>query len=571
MPKLEDHESPDPRLGAVIGQHYLIRRVIAHGVASAVYEAENVVTRRRAAIKLLDIEAPERARRRMVGEALTIARLTHRHIVRVEDVGVDADGSLFLVQELLEGPTLADVIAERGFLPLEEALGIFAPILDALAHAHDHGIVHRDVKPSNIVLARTHDNVAMPVLIDFGIAARLDGAVAEGGEITGSILGTPPYMAPELAAGPSRLDPRADVWAAAMTLHEVITGALPLRAHTIPEFALEVLGFDSFGEMFLPGAPANVRAALGRALRVAPEERTAGVRELARDLDNALAVSRADARHPTQAPPPPSAVSTTPEADCSTLTLAMVVSSSVIDPVQVQDELQRRLGSDASVMRMRSYEELVGALQSGEADLAWLPPVACARALARGSGRLVAALDRAGSAQYRCALVGSPVVRDYPSLRGRRAVWVDRWSAAGYLMPRAMMRRKGVDPDCALASQTFVGTHANVMDALRAGTAEIGGTFWSPSVDSLPLPHALENEPDLVVIDVSEPIPADALCASTRLPTAKLEELRRLLFDPLVGAAIASTLGAQSFRTPDRSAYRALAVALEGEAEPARD
>jgi serine/threonine-protein kinase len=562
MPKLEVPDPLDPRVGLVIGQHYLLRRVIARGVGSAVYEAENVVTRRRAAIKILDIEAPRSARRRMVREALAIARLTHRHIVRVEDVGVDADGSLFLVQELLEGPTLADIIAQRGFLSLEEAIAIIAPVLDALAHAHDHGIVHRDVKPSNIVVACSHENVVVPVLIDFGIAARLDVA-HEPVEATGSLWGTPPYMAPEQFADPTRIDPSADVWGAAMSLHEAITGTLPLRAHSIPEFALEVRDFDSFGETFLPGVRANVRAALGRALRVAQKERTAGVRELARDLDDALAASRADARHPTHAPPPLAGVPSAPEGECSALALAIVVSATDVDPVRVQDELQRLLGSDASVMRMRTYEELVDALESGEADMAWLPPVACAHALARGAGRLVAALDRAGGIEYRCALVGTTAVRDYRAMRGCRAAWVDRWSAAGYLMPRAMMRCAGLDPDRVLVSQTFAGTHANVMDALRAGTADVGGTFWNRSLDGLLLPCLLDDEPDLVVIDVSEPIPADALCASPRLSIAQVGELRRLLLDPKRGRALASTLGAASLRTPDPSAYRTLVVALD--------
>ncbi|MCZ7681591.1 MAG: serine/threonine protein kinase [Sandaracinaceae bacterium] len=228
-------EAPRSRVGNIIANRFRLDRWLGGSGDSAVYEAQDVVTHRRLALKLLDASAPDRARRRMAREALAIARLTHRHIVRVESVGVEADGSVFLVQDLLEGPTLAEILATRGFLSIQEALEIFEPLLDALAHAHDHGIVHRDVKPSNIVLAGSDADGTIPTLIDFGIADKLDRS-DERRDTADAILGTPPYMAPEQAFEPAQVDARADVWGVAMTLHEAIAGTLPINATSFAGF-----------------------------------------------------------------------------------------------------------------------------------------------------------------------------------------------------------------------------------------------------------------------------------------------------------------------------------------------
>ncbi|MCZ7681592.1 MAG: phosphate/phosphite/phosphonate ABC transporter substrate-binding protein [Sandaracinaceae bacterium] len=157
----------------------------------------------------------------------------------------------------------------------------------------------------------------------------------------------------------------------------------------------------------------------------------------------------------------------------------------------------------------------------------------------------------------------SEVVRAYSDVPGRRAVWVDAWSAAGYLVPRAMLRHNGVDPERALAAQMFVGSYSGVIDALRARTADIGATFCPLEAAAPALVELPRDDASVSVIDVSDPIPPDAWCASSRLQSPLVDELRRLVLDATEGGAIAAAFGAAAFRPPDPAAYEMLSAALD--------
>lgn len=202
------------------GRYELLERIGAGGAAS-VHRAVDRRLGREVAVKLLDDLAASSAdpagRSRFLLEARTAARLQHPHVVTVFDAG-EADGRLYLVMQLVEGATLAEVIAQRAPLPTDEAARLTIQILHALDAAHRHDIVHRDVKPANVVIDQGGD----AHLTDFGIAWRL-GDIEEHLTTVGTVVGTPTYLAPEQATG-GELGAATDVYLAGLVLDEMLTG-----------------------------------------------------------------------------------------------------------------------------------------------------------------------------------------------------------------------------------------------------------------------------------------------------------------------------------------------------------
>lgn len=228
--KLPDPAAPLP---AAFGR-YEVRRLLESGGFGAVYLGHDAQLDRAVAIKVLHSES---ARSLAEGdpfleEARRLARLRHPGIVTVHDVGVE-DGRVYLVSDYLPGPDLFQWLQENRII-WPEATRIVAAVADALAHAHARLIVHRDVKPANILL--TSDR--MPVLVDFGLA--LDEAHAGGG-LKGVVAGTPWYLSPEQATGTAyRIDGRTDIYSLGVVLYEMLTGRLPFRAADTQELLRQV-------------------------------------------------------------------------------------------------------------------------------------------------------------------------------------------------------------------------------------------------------------------------------------------------------------------------------------------
>jgi serine/threonine-protein kinase len=212
-------------LGAALAGRYEIERDVGHGGMATVHLARDLRHDRRVAIKVMrDEVAGLLGVERFLEEIRVTASLQHPHILPLFDSGM-SNGLLWYVMPFVEGETLRSRITREGRLPVEEAVRLAREMADALDHAHARGIVHRDVKPENVLLQGGHALVA-----DFGIALALEHAGGERLTRTGLTLGTPQYMAPEQAAGERTLDARVDVYALGAVLHEMLVGEPPFAA-----------------------------------------------------------------------------------------------------------------------------------------------------------------------------------------------------------------------------------------------------------------------------------------------------------------------------------------------------
>ena len=219
------------RLRAALADRYAIERELGSGGMATVYLAEDRKHHRQVAVKVL---RPELAQAlgpdRFLREIEIAARLNHPHILTLIDSG-EADGFLYFVMPYVEGDTLRHRLQRDGALPVFEAVRLTRHIVDALAHAHKHGVVHRDVKPDNVMLTEGH-----AVVTDFGVAKALSAATGRH-EVTtaGVTLGTPTYMAPEQAAADPNIDHRADLYAVGVMAYEMLVGQPPFAGETAQE------------------------------------------------------------------------------------------------------------------------------------------------------------------------------------------------------------------------------------------------------------------------------------------------------------------------------------------------
>ena len=215
--------SPVPGELGMLG-HYHIQGEIGRGGMGIVLRAWDEKLKRCVAIKIVRPELDDAAsRQRLVREAQAAASFRHDHAVTVHAVVDSADAPPYLVMEHVSGPTLATLLQERHFLPAAEAVELLVGIADALAEAHKAGLIHRDVKPTNILLDQTTGRAK---LTDFGLARTQDTAILTR---TSIVAGTPAYMSPEQAKGSKDLDRKTDVYSLGMTLYELLTGELPFH------------------------------------------------------------------------------------------------------------------------------------------------------------------------------------------------------------------------------------------------------------------------------------------------------------------------------------------------------
>jgi eukaryotic-like serine/threonine-protein kinase len=232
----------------VLSHRYRLHTVLGTGGMSVVWRAHDDVLDRPVAVKLLSRALDTTALTRLRAEARAVGRLHHPSIAQVFDFARTDDGIGYLVMELVTGDPLSHVLRERGRLPWPEAVDIAAELADALAFAHDRGLVHRDVKPANIIV---HARGAK--LIDFGICATVGSADSTDGQL----LGTPAYVAPE-RIDDAPVGPEADVYALGMLLYRMLTGALPWEVDTDTGIMSAHLFTDPTPMPDIPGMPAGI-------------------------------------------------------------------------------------------------------------------------------------------------------------------------------------------------------------------------------------------------------------------------------------------------------------------------
>ncbi len=225
----------DPLLGRVFDGRYRLESQLGKGGMGVVYRAVQIAMGKEVAVKVLrgELASHREAARRFHREAKAASLLSHPHTVRVFDFGQTRDRELFMVMEYLEGRTLGHLLAEYGRLPAARAATIVAEIAEALLEAHAKGLVHRDLKPDNVILLDLTGHPDFVKVLDFGIAKLLADS-GQGSDVTrtGAMIGTPKYMAPEQVQGSRSLSPALDIYALGVVLYEALAGAPPFRGDT---------------------------------------------------------------------------------------------------------------------------------------------------------------------------------------------------------------------------------------------------------------------------------------------------------------------------------------------------
>ncbi len=266
----------------------VIERELARGGMGVVFAARHPQLGRRVAVKLMQLDAPEGdpRRERFAIEARAAARLRHPNIVGIHSVG-EADGRPYLVMDLIEGPSLKDIVQEQGRLAPREAAQLCLQLANALAYAHRHAILHRDLKPANILL----DPEGAPIITDFGLAKEVKAPEEHGLTHSGQIMGTPAYMPPEQADGRlEAVDRRADIYSLGATLYELLTGQPPFSGPTVMNILHAVLTHEPQAPRKLaPHLDADLETICLKCLEKEPGARYDSAQRLADDLQRYLA------------------------------------------------------------------------------------------------------------------------------------------------------------------------------------------------------------------------------------------------------------------------------------------
>ncbi|MCC7043095.1 MAG: protein kinase [Acidobacteria bacterium] len=264
-------EAADPRVGQTLDGKYRLDSRLGAGGMGAIYKATHLMLDKQVAVKLIKPElvtSPDLVRR-FQREARAAGNLNHPNIAAAYDLGQTPDGTLYIAMELVNGPSLKDVIRTTGPITVDRAVRIMRQVGSALALAHRHNIIHRDLKPHNIMLA-TDGRHEVAKLLDFGIAKTFDDASTQL-TATGFVLGTPQYMSPEQAAG-RPIDGRSDLYSLGIILYEMLIGEVPFNDPSTPAVLVKHL-------TEVPAPPSRRRPDVA----VSPELEAIALRLLAKD------------------------------------------------------------------------------------------------------------------------------------------------------------------------------------------------------------------------------------------------------------------------------------------------
>jgi len=293
----EADKSLTTRLIQALGNAFTVEGELGRGGMGVVFNARDERLKRQVAIKVLPPELAfrEEIRIRFLREAETAARLSHPHIVPIHSVGESPDGLVYFVMAYVDGESLAARLRRRGRLPAEETRRIMQETADAMGAAHALGIIHRDVKPDNILLEGSRGRV---VVTDFGIAKALSSTTGPATlTATGVAIGTPQYMSPEQAAGDREIDGRSDIYSLGVVAYQMLTGELPFQAPTVPGLLMKhITERAPLVTALCPECPEDLAACVARCLEKDPDDRWPTADALRRALESRSATVQAS-RH----------------------------------------------------------------------------------------------------------------------------------------------------------------------------------------------------------------------------------------------------------------------------------
>ena len=286
-PEAASSEASELPAGSRLG-NYVLEACIGRGAMASVYRAEHRVLNKRVALKVMaaSLHASAEARQRFLREARAVAAIDHPNVVSISDAGL-MGSTPYLVMELLEGEDLEQHLQCRGPFSGQALAALALPIVAALSAAHDAGVIHRDLKPGNIFLARTPDGQLVPKLLDFGISkfASASGPANLAMTAFDQLMGSPLYLPPESLQGSRELTARSDQYSLGVVLYECITGQAPFfREGLVPLLNAIVEGSCPAPRSLLPETPPALDAAIRRAMSVDPCQRFAHIRDLGRAL-----------------------------------------------------------------------------------------------------------------------------------------------------------------------------------------------------------------------------------------------------------------------------------------------
>jgi serine/threonine protein kinase len=280
------------RLGDVVGGRYRVERVIGSGAMGTVVAVTELAQGFRLALKLVrgDILRDPELAARFAREARAVGALTSRHAAKLFDIGQLPSGEPFIVMELLEGNDLEQVLHARGRVVPLDAVRWISEACEAIGEAHACGIVHRDLKLSNLFLTRATEGAPFVKVLDFGLAKTREAGAASLTD-TGAVFGSPQYMSPEQMRSAKSVDARTDIFSLGVCLYELMTGVLPFDAPSVMEVFARVLKdtpapFASvLDEASLAVIPVPLEACVMRCLEKDRERRWQSATELARSLE----------------------------------------------------------------------------------------------------------------------------------------------------------------------------------------------------------------------------------------------------------------------------------------------
>lgn len=596
---------------------YTLGRQIGEGGMGAVYEAEHIGLGTRVAVKLLGESLSDNPTfvKRFQREARAAAAVQHENVVSVTDTGTDEEtGVPYIVMEYLHGESLSAILRRQRLLTAQATAEISAQILRGLAVAHDQNVIHRDLKPGNIFLAKQLDGSSRAKILDFGISKFVGAAMGTNVTVDGTIVGTPNFMAPEQVTGNETIDRRADLYSVGVMMYRMLTGKLPYAGASSQEVYEKILeGRPLHPRHVREGIPDALCDVVMKAMSRRRRDRFSDAKEFLEALyaavpslgSHASQLSLSDlpavntdkyrtdpptgeddegaARAQTVPEPRPSSQPAPPQHGRVLLWLAAAAGMALValgvywtwfrgstattatkenptvvptgpvlrfgvkhyasrDVVETEhtplvNYLQETLNRPVKLSIHDEWIDLSQELQSGRLHLAALSAYTYVRSQSlKAPPQLLATAVLPGGPFY----VGHIVTRmdsgidELEDLKGRAFCYVGPTSTSGYLYPRAIFRRAGLDPDHDFSSTRFAGDHLSALKALGAGACDGAAVYQDILFQADE--HGVHGLRSLATTDR---IPYDAYCASATLDAEETDALREALLELRPGSPLA--------------------------------